>query len=373
MSTVLVTGGAGFLGCHLVRALVPDHEVVVLDVMSPQVHGPVPNRPASLVSDARLVVGDVRDAGVVGPLVDGCDVVVHLAASTGVGQSMYEIRDYFDVNVTGTAVVLEACQRARQRPARLVLASSRAIYGEGRYYCQGCGPVVPWPRTAEDLAAGRWEPPCPRCGETCRADATPEQSPPSPASIYAISKLAQEQAVLAVGRAAGIDAVALRLFNVYGPGQSSQNPYTGVVNAFMARALSGAASDVYEDGDASRDFVHVEDVTSALEMAATGRLAPGVINVGTGRATTLLQAASIVAEALGAPPPVINGAYRVGDVRHSCADVAAAAELGVVAKVGVEEGLRDLAERVRGQTWADETSRVEAELLAHGLGGRAEA
>jgi len=298
-------------------------------------------------------------------------VVVHLAASTGVGQSMFEIRDYFDVNVTGTAVVLEACQRARRRPGRLVLASSRAIYGEGRYDCQACGPVVPLPRTAEALAAGRWEPPCPHCNEPCEATSTPEQSPPSPASIYAISKLAQEQAVLTVGGAADIQAVALRLFNVYGPGQSPRNPYTGVINAFIARGLNGTACDVYEDGRATRDFVHVEDVTSALSMAASGRLAPGVVNVGTGRATTLMEAASVIADALGSPPPVVSAAYRVGDVRHSWADVGEATGFGVVAKVGIEEGLRDLAAQVEGQSWADETARVEAELSAHGLGGRA--
>ena len=372
MTTVLITGGAGFLGCHLVRALAPDHEVVVLDSLSPQVHGPAASRPPSLEAEARLVVGDVRDPGVVEPLVDSSDVVVHLAASTGVGQSMYEIRDYFDINVTGTAVVLEACRRARRRPGRIVLASSRAIYGEGGYNCPGCGAVVPSPRTAEALAAGCWDPPCPRCGGACQAAATSEQSPSAPASIYAISKLSQEQAVLTVGRVGGIDAVALRLFNVYGPGQSPSNPYTGVINAFIARGLNGSACDVYEDGRATRDFVHVEDVTSALAMAARGRLAPGVINVGTGRATTLHEAASIIADALGSPSPVVNAAYRLGDVRHSWADVGAATELGVVAQVDVEDGLRDLAAQVEGQSWVDETARVEAELLAHGLGGRAD-
>ncbi len=371
MTRVLITGGAGFLGCHLVRSLEPDHDVVVLDSLSPQVHGPYANRPADLSADVRLVVGDVRDPAVVGPLVDGSDVVVHLAASTGVGQSMFEIRDYFDVNVTGTAVVLEACQRARQRPGRLVLASSRAIYGEGSYNCETCGPVVPSPRTAEALAAGRWEPICPHCSQPCHATATHEESRPAPASIYAISKLAQEQAVMTIGRVADIQAVALRLFNVYGPGQSPRNPYTGVINAFIARALNGAACDVYEDGRATRDFVHVSDVTGALSMAVSGRLDPGVINVGTGRATTLMEAASDIAEALGSPPPVVSAAYRVGDVRHIRADTAVATGFGVVATVDIREGLRDLVAQVEGQSWADETARVEAELSAHGLGGRA--
>jgi dTDP-L-rhamnose 4-epimerase len=371
VAKVLITGGAGFVGCHLARALVDSHEVVALDSLLAQVHGRGQRRPARLHPAVRLVVGDVRDPDAVSPLIEGADVVVHLAASTGMGQSMYRICDYVEVNITGTAVVLEAVRAARHAPGRLVVASSRAVYGEGRYLCPECGPVVPNGRTAGALEKGSWEPPCPSCGGVCSPAPTPEVSPPAPASVYAVSKLAQEQLVLTVAAASGIEAVALRLFNVYGPGQSAHNPYTGVINAFLARSLNGVAADVYEDGEATRDFVHVDDVALALKRAVTEGLAKPVVNVGTGRAMTLLATARAVADALGAPPPLVSGRYRIGDVRHSRAGVSSASELGVAAQVNAEDGLQRLAAEVAGQRWSDETQRVEVELVSEGLGGTA--
>lgn len=372
MKRILITGGAGFIGTHLVDALVPHHEVVVLDSLVAQVHGPGQRRPDSLHPGAELVVADVRDASLVDRLVRGTDIVVHLAACTGVGQSMYQIRDYFDVNVTGTAVLLEACRRSKDGPGRVVVASSRAVYGEGRYECDRCGGVVPPTRQAADLAAARWDPPCPVCGGACRPVPTSESTAPAPGSIYAISKLAQEHAVITVAGASGIEGRALRFFNVYGPGQSSRNPYTGVVNAFIARSLNGRPADLYEDGLVKRDFVHVQDVVGALVQAILGEFRENTVNVGTGIGATLQEVASQIADELDAPGPVVTGAYRLGDVRHIWSDNTRANQLGIFPTIGLADGLRELAGLVAGSAWSDRTSSAEAELVSEGLGGIAQ-
>jgi dTDP-L-rhamnose 4-epimerase len=273
---VLVTGGAGFIGSHVVDALLArGDEVTVLDTLNPQVHGAGSGPPAYLDPQARLVVGDVRDRDTLAPLLDGAEVVLHLAAYTGVGQSMYQVRDYLDVNVVGTGVLLELLGDDRRGVRALAIASSRAVYGEGAYRCVECGTVTPHSRPTAQLLAGEWEPRCPQCGGPVTAVPTPEDSALRPASVYAVSKHSQEQAALVVGAARDLSVVALRYFNVYGSRQSLSNPYTGVIPALVSRALNGRPPEVYEDGEESRDFVHVRDVVRATLLAIDGPAAGG--------------------------------------------------------------------------------------------------
>jgi dTDP-L-rhamnose 4-epimerase len=371
MSRVMVTGGAGFIGTHLVNRLADrGHDVVVLDCLHPQVHGSGVHGPLALPADVRVVVDDVRNPVAMSELVSDCDVIVHLAAQTGVGQSMYRVYEYTDVNVNGTSILLEAIRMAGGDTRKLLIASSRAIYGEGAYQCTACGPVVPLSRLPERLAGGEWEPVCPGCDGPLTSVATAETSAPAPTSVYAVTKLAQEQAALTVARASGFEAVALRLFNVYGPGQSRHNPYTGVIVAFVARALNGAAPEVYEDGLESRDFVHVDDVVSAFVTAIENDVPTGAYNVGTGRSVTLVDIARLVSASLGAPSPVISGRYRVGDIRHATAELSRSrVVLGYAPGVALGDGLTQLLDDVAGQQWEDTSERATTELVANRLGG----
>lgn len=342
---VLVTGGAGFLGRSLVRALVQvGDEVTVLDSLVPEVHPP--GAEPDLPPEAHLLRGEVQDPAAVREAVQGCELIFHLAACTGTGQSMYQIARYTRSNVAGTAQLLEALLPLRPRP-RLVLASSRAVLGEGRGLCPQCGPVYPPLRRAEDLAQGRWEPCCPGCGGETRPRPTPEDAPPAPASVYGATKLAQEHLVQAVAGATGLEALVLRIQNVYGPGQPLANPYTGLLGAFCNRIRAGLPPELYEDGEASRDLVHSDDVVRAFLAARQTRSGGcAVCNIGSGRFTTLRELARALAPQ--GPEPTVTGAYRPGDVRHAAADITrAAALLGWHPQVPLAEGL------VAYRQWAD--------------------
>ena len=348
--SVLVTGGAGFIGSHLVDALLArDHTVRVFDNLEPQVHGPLAEQgrwPAYANAGAQYILGDVRDRDALAQALEGIDVVYHLAAATGVGQSMYRIAQYVEVNVQGTANLLDALANARNRPRRVVLASSRAIYGEGAYRCASCGIVHPPVRSPAQLDAGQWEPPCPRCGGPIAAVPTPESLPPDPGSIYGVTKLAQEQLCLCTGRAYGLGVTALRFFNVYGPRQSRSNPYTGILTAFLGRLAAGEAPEVYEDGLMTRDFVHVSDIVRALIAAAgPGPETVGAFNIGSGRAASILELAGLLCRSREpAVRPHVSGAARVGDIRHCTADNGAAqSALGYAPVVGLAAGLAALA------------------------------
>jgi dTDP-L-rhamnose 4-epimerase len=348
--TVLVTGGAGFIGSHLVDALVARGDRVrVFDNLEPQVHGPLREQecwPAYANAGAQYVLGDVRDRDVLARALEGTDVVYHLAAATGVGQSMYQISKYIDVNVQGTANLLDALANGPNGLRKLVLASSRAIYGEGAYRCERCGIVHPPVRSPAQLDAGQWEPQCPHCGGPIVAVPTPESLPPDPGSIYGVTKLAQEQLSRITGRAYGLDVTALRLFNVYGPRQSRSNPYTGIFTAFLGRLAAGQAPEVYEDGLMTRDFVHVSDVVKALVLALTAPAVAGAggraYNIGSGGAAAILDVARLICGATVTPQ--VSGAARVGDIRHCTADnAAAAAALGYMPAVDLAAGLAELA------------------------------
>lgn len=364
----LVTGGAGFIGTHLVRELVRrgDH-VVVLDSLEEQVHGGAdPDLPGAV----ELIVGDVGDRVAADRALAGADRVVHLAAAVGVGQSMYEIARYTERNTMQTAIFLEQLVAQRPMPARLVVASSMSIYGEGEYECPEHGRMAPAPRAEEQLLARQWELACPSCGAELAPVGTGEDKALIPTSIYAITKRDHEELCLVTGAAYGIPVVALRFFNAYGPGQALSNPYTGVAAIFASRLLNGRPPIVFEDGRQSRDFIHVSDIVRAIMLALESEPATGhAINLGTGRPSTVLQIAQALSAGLESDiDPIRNGQYRAGDIRHCVADPGRARELlGFEATTTLEDGMRDLLEWLAGQEAVDRVEDATSALAVRGL------
>jgi dTDP-L-rhamnose 4-epimerase len=369
---VLITGGAGFVGSHLADALADaNHEVILLDNLEPQVHGEGLPRPAYLDPRHRLERGDIRDLGLLSALVREVDVIVHLAAMVGVGQSMYQVRRYTDVNVMGMATLLEAIasQRSSLRLRKLLVASSMSIYGEGAYTCDLCGRAAPRLRPPAQLAAGDWEVVCPTCGAPLRPLPTDEDKPLYPTSIYAINKRDHEEMALAFGHAYGLPAVGLRFFNIYGSRQALANPYTGVAAIFSGRMLAGRAPLIYEDGQQQRDFVHVSDIVQGLRLAIDSASADyQVMNVGTGRPISVAEVGQALARELGWSGGFeITGQFRAGDIRHCYADISRIQRLlGYQPKVTFEAGVRELVGWVAGQQ-AAATGDAHAQLAARGL------
>ncbi len=372
---ILITGGAGFIGSATARALAASgHHVTVLDTFSEQVHGTdaLPGRDLTAVAD--VVRGDVRDVTLLRDLVPESDVVVHLAAETGTGQSMYDITHHADVNVGGTAALLEILTVVPTKVRRVVLASSRAIYGEGSYRCETDGLVHPVGRDDAALRTGRFDPDCPHCGRPLTMVPTTESAALHPASVYAATKLAQENLLLAVARAKNFSAYALRYQNVYGAGQALANPYTGILAVFAREMLGGRPVEVFEDGLESRDFVHVRDVADVNVRAieAPGR-AVEVVNIGTGRAVPVIEIARLLARELGCTADIgVSGRFRAGDIRHNCADIERARRLlGFEPRVSLEVGLSEFcgwAREVLAADQADDRYRESlAELEARGL------
>ena len=358
---VLVTGGAGFIGSHLVRALVSaGHEVRVLDALLPFVHpGGLPPFPAD--PGFEFTRGDVRDAVTDDAALRGVDAVCHLAAMVGLGVDFDDAPLYAGCNDLGTAVLLAAMARAGV--SRLVLASSMVVYGEGAYSCAEHGLAsTPPPRQAADLSAGRFEPRCARCGAPLSPELVPEEAPLAPRNVYADTKVAQEHLSASWARATGGQAAALRYHNVYGPGMPQDTPYAGVASFFRSSLAAGRAPRVYEDGAQRRDFVHVRDVAGAT-AAALGAVAgpglpggPGVLrayNVGSGTPRTVGQLASALADAAGGPAPEITGEYRLGDVRHvTASSERIQRELGWRATVPFSAGVAEFAAAPAGRVLA---------------------
>lgn len=357
---VLITGGAGFLGSHVADELLRrGHAVRALDALLPQVHGPEAARPAYLDREVELHTGDVRDPEAVRRALDGVDVVVHLAAAVGVGQSMYRVVHYASVNDVGTAVLLEAL--AERPVARLVVASSMSLYGEGLYRDAAGVAVEGTLRPREQLERADWELRA-ADGAPLQPVPTPETKRPDPASVYALTKLVQERLAVVVCGALGIPALALRLFNVYGPRQALSNPYTGVLAIFASRLRNQRPPIVFEDGRQQRDFVNVRDVARAFRLAVEADgVSDRVLNVGSGAPIAVSQLASLLAKAsgAGAVPPRILARYRAGDVRHCFADISEARRvLGYAPRVPLDEGLAELAEWVEGRLAVDRTDEM---------------
>lgn len=372
MSAVLVTGGAGFIGCHLVEALLAAGEPVrVLDNLDPLAH-PSGEPPPHFPAEAELLVGDLRNADDVGRALSGCDRVFHLGGIVGNGESMVNVRKAIDANSGGTATLLEQIIARRADFQRLVVASSMVVYGEGSYECPEHGLLAPGLRSSEQLRERSWEPRCPDCGRELAPVPVREDRPLRPASVYGISKRDTEELALVLGDAYGFEATALRYLNVYGPRQALANPYTGVAAIFSARLLAGRSPLVFEDGGQIRDLVHVSDVVAATRAAMAAADAPGrAFNVATGERLRIIDLARSLADLL-APgvEPELTGEFRAGDIRHCYADTGAAeAALGFQASVALEQGLPELGEWVARQTVGERGDEALAELRSRGLVG----
>ena len=366
---VLITGGAGFIGSHVADALLASgYSVRVLDNMDAQVHGDARGFPSYLARDIVTLQGDVRNPSDVARALDGVDAVFHFAAAVGVGQSMYQIERYTDVNNRGTAVLLEALLK---RPVRkLVVASSMSVYGEGLYRTVDGATRTPEPRSLQQLKRADWEI-SDSDGRALVPVPTAEDKIVSPQSIYALSKLDQETMCLLFGRTYGVPTVALRFFNVYGARQALANPYTGVLANFAARYLNGRPPIIFEDGLQQRDFVHVRDLARACVLALqTDSARDMALNIGSGNAYTIVEIAQRLARVLGREDiqPEISGRYRAGDIRNCFADISRASEvLGYRPAIELDAGLAELAEWLTQCASEDNGDTAVGELQARGL------
>ena len=331
MKNILITGGAGFIGSNVAIKLInKGYKVTVLDSLSEQIHGTNPETTSplyiSIKDKVTFIKGDVNSREDWEKALIDIDYVIHLAAETGTGQSMYEIQKYVDTNIGGTAILLDILTNTNHHVKRVVVAESRAIYGEGKYLCPQCGEVYPLERKDEDMARGDFECKCPKCRGGVKLVATTEDSAIHPSSVYGISKQVQGQLVHLVCKSIGVESVSFRYQNVYGPGQSLTNPYTGILSIFSTRIKNGNGLNIFEDGKETRDFVYIDDVVDATILGMEVPEANGhVFNIGTGVATDVLTVANMLCEKYGVQVPItISGNYRLGDIRHNYADITAA-------------------------------------------------
>lgn len=370
---VLITGGAGFIGSWLIPVLTDvGMSVRVLDSLTPQVHGQIPGMDYSVLNHANLefVRGDICEPTVLDCALKDCDAVVHLAAETGTAQSMYRIEHYYRVNVQATALLFESAAIRNRSVKKIILASSRSVYGEGAYELDG-RITVPAPRSTKQLQAGQWDP-VHVDGRRLRPIATPETVRLRPASIYAATKVAIEELGAVISESYGTSVTALRFQNVFGEGQSLRNPYTGILSIFSNRMRQQLPIRIFEDGNESRDFVHASDVARAIKLALdTPAEGFSAINVGSGRPIPVLEVAQRLKKLLGSESEItVSGEFRSGDIRHGYADLTKARELfGYIPAVTFEDGIKRFVAWVMGQPPAVDRSRdAQAELTAHGLG-----
>ena len=347
MKNILITGGAGFIGSNIALKLIEKgYNITVLDSLSRQIHGDNPDTTSPLYQSIKekvnFVKGSVFSREDWMKVLPGQDAIIHLAAETGTGQSMYEIEKYINTNIGGTALLLDILTNTKHNVKRVVVAESRAIYGEGKYHCPKCGDVYPMERRDEDMAKGDFECKCPKCGGEVRLVATTEDSAIHPSSVYGIGKQVQGQLVHLVCKSIGIDSVSFRYQNVYGPGQSLSNPYTGILSIFSTRIKNGNGINIFEDGKETRDFVYIDDVVDATILGLEVPEANGhVFNIGTGVATDVLTVANTLCEKYGMNVPIsVSGNYRLGDIRHNYADITLARKiLGYEPRWSFAEGI----------------------------------
>jgi dTDP-L-rhamnose 4-epimerase len=366
MTTVLITGGAGFIGSHLATELVEGgYSVIVVDNMSPQIHASK-QMIEILPPEVEFYKGDVRDANLMKKLLVNVDCLVHLAAETGTGQSMYEIKHYFDVNIQGTATILDILKKGGGRSLQtIIVASSRAVYGEGAFNCRKHGIVFPKERQIPQMELGNFDVYCPLCSQITKLYPTNEMAPFEPSSFYALTKQVQEQSVLIFAKLQGLNAYALRFQNVYGPWQSLKNPYTGILSIFSNLARQNMNIEVYEDGLESRDFVFVEDAVKSTVMAIenTSKFV-GPINIGSGKSTSVLDVANTVHEYFDSKGKIIiNGTYRLGDIRHSVADITKMKEiLNYLPKYEFVEGVNKFLKWVSKQPYENKFAYNDSKM-----------
>lgn len=354
---VLITGGAGFIGSNIALKLIKKgYCVTVLDLLSEQIHGANPEQTSplyqSIKNKVNFIKGDVNSRSDWEQALADIDYVVHLAAETGTGQSMYEIKKYVDTNIGGTALLLDILTNISHHVKRIVVAESRAVYGEGKYYCFKCGDVYPLERKDENMSKGDFECKCPMCGGEVELVPTTEDSTIHPSSVYGISKQVQGQLVHLVCKSIGVESVSFRYQNVYGPGQSLTNPYTGILSIFSTRIKNGNGLNIFEDGKETRDFVYIDDVVDATILGMEIPEANGhIFNIGTGVATDVLTVANTLCEKYGIHVPItISGNYRLGDIRHNYADISLARKiLGFKPKWKFSDGIEQFTNWVNQQ------------------------
>lgn len=374
--TIIVTGGAGFIGQHLSRKLLKEgHKVRILDNFNEQVHASK-SLAEDISNDVEIFNGDIRDQDLVKRAVKGSDKLVHLAAETGTGQSMYEIEHYFSVNVQGTANLLDILVNAKESESisSVVVASSRSIYGEGQYLCNTHGIVFPNQRNVRDMKKGDFEVKCPECGGSVTLDKTSESVPFRPMSYYGLTKQIQEQAVLMHAQNRGISGYGLRYQNVYGPGQSLKNPYTGILAIFSNLARQNSDIQVYEDGLESRDFVYIDDViTATTKCVFRDEQFIGALNVGSGSATSVIEVAKKIKTYFNSKSLItIGGEFRQGDIRHNIADISLLKNiLGFSPATSFNEGLKLFLGWAETQPVSDKAAYASSveELSKRGLMG----
>lgn len=375
MKNILITGGAGFIGSNLALKLISKgYTVTVLDNLSPQIHGDNPKETSplflSIKDKVKFIEGTVTNIEDWKKALEGQDVIVHYAAETGTGQSMYEVQKYIDVNITGTSLMLDLLVNGDYNVKKVVVASSRSIYGEGKYMSKELGAVYPKHRVAEDMDNGDFEPNYSNSSSLTLV-ATDEDSKIHPSSVYGITKQNQEQMVLTVCPTIGIAGVAFRYQNVYGPGQSLKNPYTGILSIFSTQIKNGNGINIFEDGKESRDFVFIDDVVDATILGIEKEEANNqVFNVGTGVATDVITVAESLSKNYGVQVPItISGNYRLGDIRHNFADLTKiSSTLGFQPKFSFEQGLKQFTDWVNTQeVQEDKYQKSIDEMKAKGL------
>lgn len=371
MGKVLVTGGAGFIGSNVALKLITKgYSVVVLDSLSEQIHGSNPDQTSPLYLSIKdkvdFVKGDVCKREDWLKALEGVDYVIHLAAETGTGQSMYEIEKYVGTNIGGTALLLDILANTKHHVKRVVVAESRAIYGEGKYVCPSCGVVYPLERKDEDMSKGDFECKCPKCGGSVKLVGTTEDSNILPSSVYGITKQVQGQLVHLVCKSIGVESVSFRYQNVYGPGQSLSNPYTGILSIFSTRIKNGNGLNIFEDGKETRDFVFIDDVADATILGMEVPAANGhVFNVGTGVATDVLTVAHTLCDKYGIQVPItVSGNYRLGDIRHNFADITLAKQiLGFKPKWNFSDGIEQFVKWVNQQEVQEDNYEASIEEM----------
>ena len=371
---ILITGGAGFIGSHLADLLVesPNYEITVLDCLDEQVHGKIDKPPDYLNNKVKFIRGSVNNYEEFEEVVKDNDIIFHLAAKVGVGQSMYQISDYIDSNILGTANLFNILVNSEHNVKKVVIASSNTVYGEGKASCEKCGIVLPKLREVNQLINKEWKLKCSKCGSSLKTLFTDETTLSNPSSIYALSKRVQEEMGLMIGNTYGIDLAIMRFFLVYGPRQALSNPYTGVFAIFCTRLLNGKPPIIYEDGLQSRDFVNVKDVCQALLLAMNSPVANGeIFNVGTGIPLTIKKVAEYFTEKINPKlKPSYSQQYRVGDIRHCIADISKIKEkLGYEPKISFEKGIEEYINWIKTQRndIQDKTEEALMELKEKGL------